>query len=65
MFMGRKRSELTLKPTLPGNAEFSTIYHILSKVYTDEGGIKVIPWFVRLYIREIIHLLKLVNYLHV
>ena len=64
-------------PPLPDIANYSTKYLILSKVYTSESGMKiVIPRFTRLYeknplamyhallsVREIIHELKLVNYI--
>ena len=52
-------------PSLPHITNFSTKYFILSKIYTDEGGIKiVIPCLVCPPVWETIHLQKkLVDYL--
>ena len=48
-------------PHLPEIANFSTKYFQLGKVYTAEGGIIVIPFCPP--VREIIHSLKLADYL--
>ena len=52
------------KPCLPENANFTTIYFILRMVYTYKGG-KNSHNMVCLHLREIIHELKLVDYLHI
>ena len=50
-------------PSLQENAKFSTNCFVMCKAYTNEGGIKKTYTMVCPPVREIIHSLKLVDYL--